>query len=87
MRVVADQQGRELVEVANEARAHIVCATSVKAALDQDWDQATTRQKALSLILQVLDAVDTWVQTLPQEEAALAQPSLKIARAYRRARY
>ena len=81
MRVVADQQGQELVEVADEARAHIVCTTSVKAALDQDWDQATTRQKALSLILQVLDAVDTWVQTLPQEEAALAQPSLKIARA------
>jgi hypothetical protein len=79
MRVVADQQGRELVEGANEARAHIVCATSVKAALDQDWDQATNRQKALSLILQVLDAVDTWVQTLPQEEADLAQPSLKIA--------
>jgi hypothetical protein len=79
MRVMADQQGRELVEVADEARAHIVCATSVKAALDQDWDQATTRQKALSLILQVLDAVDTWVQTLPQKEAALAQPSLKIA--------
>ena len=41
-----------------QAQAHIVCATSVKAALDQDWDQVTNRQKALSLIVQVLDAVD-----------------------------
>ena len=33
MRVVADQQGRELVEVANEAGAAVVCETSLKAAL------------------------------------------------------
>jgi hypothetical protein len=32
MRVVADQQGRELVEVAKEAGAEMVCATSLKAA-------------------------------------------------------
>src|SRR5438034_8665908 len=39
MRVVADQQGRELVEVAQEAGAEVVCETSLKAALDRDWDQ------------------------------------------------
>ncbi len=31
MRVVADQQGKELVEVAKEAGAELVCATSLKA--------------------------------------------------------
>jgi transposase len=36
---VADQQGRELVEVAKEAGGELVCATSLKAALDRDWDQ------------------------------------------------
>jgi len=79
VRVVADQQGRELVEVAKEARAEMVCATSLKAALDRDWDQVSQREEALDLILQVLHAVETWVQTLPQEEAYLAQPPLKIA--------
>ncbi len=39
MRVVADQQGRELAEVAKEAGAELVYGTSLKAALDRDWDQ------------------------------------------------
>ncbi len=79
MRVVADQQERELAEVAQESKAEMVCATSLKAALDRDWDQVTSREEALGLILNVLHAVETWVQTLPQEEADLAQPPLKIA--------
>src|SRR2546421_406804 len=79
MRVVADQQGRELVEVAKEAGAEVVCETSLKAALDRDWDRIGQREEALSVVLKVLQAVETWVQTLPQEEAYLAQPSLEIA--------
>src|SRR5438128_6916632 len=39
IRVVADQQGRELGEVAQEAGAELMCGTSLKAALDRDWDQ------------------------------------------------
>jgi hypothetical protein len=80
MRVVADQQGRELIEVAQEAGAELVCATSLKAALDRDWDRLGQREEALSLVLNVLQAVETWVQTLHQEEAELAQPSLEIAK-------
>jgi len=34
----------------------------------------------LSLVLTALQAVESWVQTLQEEEAQLAQPSLKIAR-------
>src|SRR6266487_4240041 len=79
MRVVADQQGRELVEVAKEAGAQVVCETSLKAALDRDWDRIGQREEALSVVLKVLQAVETWVQTLPQEEAYLAQPPLEIA--------
>jgi hypothetical protein len=79
LRVVADQQGRELVEVAKEAGAEVVCETSLKAALDQDWDQVGQREAALSVVLQVLRAVETWVQTLPQDEADWAQPPLEIA--------
>jgi len=53
MRVVADQQGRELVEVGKEAGAEMVCATSLKAALDRDWDQVGQREQALGLALNV----------------------------------
>ncbi len=76
MRVVADQQGRELVEVAKEAGAEWVGESSLKAALDRDWDQQSEKDEALSLVLNVLPAVETWVQTLQQEDAQLAQASL-----------
>src|SRR6266516_3323039 len=79
MRVVADRQGRELGEVAQEAGAELMCETSLKAALDRDWDQLGQREEALSVVLKVLQAVETWVQTLPQEEAYLAQLPLEIA--------
>jgi hypothetical protein len=80
MRVVADQQGRGLVEVAQEAGAELLCGTSLKAALDCDWDQQRQKDAALALVLQVLHTVETWVQTLQQDEAEVAQPSLEIAR-------
>jgi Transposase DDE domain/Transposase domain (DUF772) len=79
MRVVADQQGRELTEVAQEAGAERVCGTSLKAVLDRDWDRVEQREEALGLVLKVLQAVETWVQTLPQDEAELAEPCVEIA--------
>lgn len=59
---------RELAEVAQEAGAELLCAASLKAALDRDWDQLEQREEALGLVLQVLHLVESWVQTLPQEE-------------------
>src|SRR6266566_9618937 len=79
MRVVADQQERDLVEVAKEAGAELVCESSLKAALDRDWDQQIEKDEALTLVLNVLQAVETWVQTLQQEDAQMAQPSLSVA--------
>jgi hypothetical protein len=81
MRVVADQRGWELAEVAQEAGAGLVCGTSLKAALDRDWDQQMQKDEALALVLQVLHMVDTWVKTLADEEdKALAEPVLAIAK-------
>ncbi len=80
MGVVAEQQRRELMEVGQEAGAEMVCGNSLKAALDRDWDQLGQREEALSMVLRVLQAVETWVQTLPQNEGELAKPSLEIAR-------
>jgi hypothetical protein len=80
MGVVAEQQGRELVEVGQEAGADMICESSLKAALDRDWDQPGQREEALNVVLRVLQAGETWVQTLPQDEVKLAKPSLEIAR-------
>src|SRR5258708_38882200 len=79
MRVVADQQERDLVEVAKEAGAELICGSSLKAVLDRDWDQQIQKDEALALVLNVLQAVETLVQTLQQEEAQLAQLSLSVA--------
>src|SRR6266487_4533262 len=81
MRVVADQQGREPAEVAQEAGAELACGTSLKAALERDWDQQMQKDEALALVLQVLHTVDAWVQSLAdQEDKAVAEPILAIAR-------
>ncbi|HEY6411962.1 MAG TPA: transposase [Ktedonobacteraceae bacterium] len=78
--LVADQQGRELVEVAKEAKAELVCGTSLKAALDRDWDQQLQKDEALALVLQVLHTVETWVQTLTDQEDEAAQQALAMAK-------
>ncbi len=46
MRVVADQRGWELAEVAREAGAELVCGTSLKAALDRDWDRPDAERRS-----------------------------------------
>lgn len=77
--VIAEQQGRELAEVGQEAGAERVCGSSLRAALDREWDQPGQREEALNVVLQMLQAVETWVQTLPQDEAELAEPPLESA--------
>jgi hypothetical protein len=80
IRVVAKQQGRELAEVAAEAGAELVCGASLKAALDRDWDQQLQKDEALTLVLQVLQTVETWMQNLTEpEEKTAAQQVLEIA--------
>jgi len=53
----------------------------LKAALDRDWDQQVQKDEALTLVFQVLHTVDAWVQQLiDQEDKAVAEPILAIAR-------
>lgn len=59
--VIATQQGRELSQVATEAGATLVCGSSLKAALDLDWDEPDERSRALHLVLAALDEVTVWV--------------------------
>src|SRR5437588_2038090 len=79
--VLARQQGRGQAEVANEAGASLLSGSSLKAALDLDWDNPTERAEALSTVLGVLNAVEAWLGTHPQgSETPAVQQSVATAR-------
>ena len=86
IRAVADQQEREFAEVARDSGAEVVCGSSLKMALDRDWDQPQEKEEALALVLHMLHTVEAWVQTLQQEEAELAQSAHATCEVGRRAR-
>jgi Transposase DDE domain len=66
--------------VASEAGATLVSGSSLKAALDLDWDNPTERGQALSIVLGVLTAVEAWMGTHPEgSEAPEVQQSMATA--------
>src|SRR5215475_13456352 len=79
--VIARQQGQELPAVANEVGGPLVSGSSLKAALDMDWDEPTARQQALLIVLDALNAVDHWLATQPilVEAAPEATASVAVA--------
>src|SRR5258708_22544850 len=62
MRVVADQQGRELAEVAQEAGAEPGCETSLKAELGRGWGQPGPRGAGVSPVLTGVRTGGNWGQ-------------------------
>lgn len=77
--VLARQQGRGLADVATEAGAPILGGSSLKAALDLDWDDPAERARALVAVLDALGAVE---RHLDDSEAA-SQDALAVARQVR----
>ena len=79
--VIARQQGRGLRAVAAAAGASLIAASSLKAALELDWDEPSAQQQALTSILAALQAVEQWLDTPPLEEetASRAVASLAVA--------
>lgn len=75
--VIATQQGRELSEVAADAGAEVLAGSSLKAALDLDWNDPKERLTALHMVLSALENVTAWVETqreiktLPKASKAL----------------
>jgi transposase len=59
--VLARQQGRGLADVATEAGAPILGGSSLKAALDLDWDAPAERMRALVTVLDALGAVERYL--------------------------
>jgi len=67
--VIARQEGTDLSEIASQAGGEIVAMSSLKAALDLNWDDLEARTEALITILKTLNQLETWVaqQTLSDE--------------------
>lgn len=59
--VLARQQGRGLADVAREAGAPELALSSLKAALDIDWDDPVGRVEALGRVLTLVTAVTAYV--------------------------
>ena len=78
--VIARQQGRGLAEIATEADASLVGGSSLKGALDQDWDDPQAREHALVVVLKTLSAVERWLDSQPEgSEAPVVQYSMTAA--------
>lgn len=74
--VVAAQQGREFSDISAEIGASLLNQSSLKAALDINWDDPEERGEALRLLVHLLDTVTTWVEQgtppAPAAQVALA---------------
>lgn len=64
--VLAAQQGRELADVAAAVGAPLIGQPlSLKAALDLDWDEPASRERALASVLEALTAIEQWLAATP----------------------
>lgn len=77
--LIAAQVGENLEFIAQQAGAEIVTGSSLKAALDRDWDDPEAKKEALGTILQTLTQVESWInkEKLETEEV---QENLEAAR-------
>src|SRR4028118_630410 len=79
--VIAAVQGREPAEIADEVGAPILNSSSLKTALDLNWDNPVERQNALFIILNSLNSVEKWMQNQSNcDEFEAAQDTLDVAR-------
>jgi hypothetical protein len=79
--MIAAVQGREPAEIALEAGAPILNSSSLKTALDLNWDNPVERQNALLIILSSLNSVEEWMQSQPDcDEFEVVQETLDVAR-------
>jgi hypothetical protein len=71
--VIARQQGRELAALAVEAGTTLLAGSSLKAALDLDWDDPRARDEALRMVLEALTTVEGYVET---HSGVLSEPQV-----------
>jgi len=83
--VIAREQGRGLTAIAAEADAELVAGSSLKAALDLDWDDPTSREQALRQVIGTLERVEQWLAANPEliTEGSVAPDCLVAAQRVR----
>lgn len=74
--VISCQQGRGLAEVANDIGVDIVASSSLKAALDLNWDDPDQKILALGIVLDALERFETFVQAQPEN---IEHPQVRLA--------
>ncbi len=67
----------EEAEVVSQAKLSVLSASSIKAALDIDWDDEDEQKAALQLLLAQVSRLENWVERRAQEHAS--KPPLKDA--------
>jgi Transposase domain (DUF772)/Transposase DDE domain len=78
--VIAREPRRGLTEIATQANANLLGGSSLKAALDRDWDDPGERAEALGVVLAVLTSVERWLESKPEgSEEPAVQRSLAAA--------
>lgn len=79
--VISSQQGRGLSEVAQDIGIDIVASSSLKAALDLNWDDPDQKNLALGIVLDALERFETFVQAKPENtEHPQVRSALEAAR-------
>ncbi|MEH2092309.1 IS1182 family transposase [Nostoc sp.] len=82
LEIIAENTQESLKTVAASAGAEIVAKTSLKAALDLDWDDPEARNIALSTILQALNSVESLVnQKTDLSDLTIQQVNTNLATA------
>lgn len=78
--VIARQQGRELRAIALEMKAELVADSSLKAALDLNWENPEERNLALGMVLEVLSQMETHLEQMPESKShPVVRSSLETA--------
>jgi hypothetical protein len=81
LRVMADAQGCALADVAAQTGTQLLVGSSLKAALDLNWDDPTERKQALEVILNTLDTVESELQKKTHtDDIKQAKETLEVAR-------
>lgn len=78
--LIARASEQELAAVAAQAGVEMIACSSLKAALDLDWDDPVAKAQALATILQALDEAESWVQHLQDlDDSTLIEVSDTLA--------
>ena len=81
LRLIATAEGQSVEEVAKEMGAEVLIGTSLKAALDLNWDEPIERIQALEVILHTLETIESQVQKkTEQKQLHPARETLAVAR-------